>query len=237
MTCKIEMNVDGDKHVFEDESGDEDFDNSAEEQASHFLIENGSSVFFPTFRRIEGGFSIETLKQGKMGNRLMRPRTDIEEALLVLSRRLTNSPHVFVSSISTVDIVSLLLRKHADLAEVYNSLQQATSQKIIGKIKTYKDDPKDVTEAGAIQNGDIDMAKSVINSANSVLDEIRFMIESMEDEREKIMKPIEAVRELVEQLFKHTGIHIDSRLSFGDAANAVNSDSLSAGEKQMLSFI
>jgi predicted ATPase len=33
------------------------------------------------------------------------------------------------------------------------------------------------------------------------------------------------------------GIKIGTRLSFGDAAGAIDSDSLSAGEKQMLSFI
>ena len=51
------------------------------------------------------------------------------------------------------------------------------------------------------------------------------------------MRPIDAVRELVQLLFRHDGIAISSRLSFGDAAGAINSDALSAGEKQMLSFI
>ena len=59
----------------------------------------------------------------------------------------------------------------------------------------------------------------------------------MEGTRAKIMAPMDAVRVTVERLIRHTGITIDSRLNFGDAANAVNSDLLSAGEKQMLSFI
>lgn len=50
------------------------------------------------------------------------------------------------------------------------------------------------------------------------------------------MKPLEAVRELAMTLFRHSGIMV-GKLSFGDAASAVNSELMSAGEKQMLSFI
>ena len=46
-----------------------------------------------------------------------------------------------------------------------------------------------------------------------------------------------AVDDLVEKLFNHTGISFGRKLSFGDAADAINSNMLSAGEKQMLSFI
>jgi predicted ATPase len=62
-------------------------------------------------------------------------------------------------------------------------------------------------------------------------------IEQMERNRQLIMKPMDEVKELVERLFKHTGIKFGSRMNFGDAANAVNSDALSSGEKQMLSFV
>ncbi|WP_136418590.1 ATP-binding protein [Herbaspirillum sp. ST 5-3] len=223
-TCKIELSLaSGQAYLFEDEydQGDDSMIN-AEDQANPLLIENGSSVFFPTFRRIEGGFSLDSQRSGNALARAVRAKSDVEEALLVLSRRLTNEPHVFVSSISTVDIVTLLLRQHSDLSEIYNALQQNTSQSIIQTIKEYKRSGEDADK---------------IDSAHNVLDNIRDRIESMEGERERIMQPIEAVRELVERLFKHTGIKIGNRLSFGDAANAVNSDALSAGEKQMLSFI
>ncbi|ESY76873.1 hypothetical protein X740_27115 [Mesorhizobium sp. LNHC221B00] len=135
---------------------------------------------------------------------------------------MTNDPHVFVSSISTVDIVGLLLRQYADLSEISNRNQQKTSQEIIETIKTFKSDKDDVLQ---------------IDTANSIIDQIRQKIEKMEENREVIMNPIAAVRSLVERLFKSTGINFGPRLSFGDAASAVNSDALSAGEKQMLSFI
>lgn len=223
-TCKVEMVIDGKKMTFEDDfdpSGD--YYESAEDAANPRLIERGSSVFFPTFRRIEGGFTLgEPRRTGVLAPRSVKAKGDVEEALLALSRKLSNAPHIFVSAISTADIVSLLLRQYTDLSEESNKLQQKTSQDIIQTIKNFKSDRTEVPR---------------IDSANNVIDQIRLKIEEMELERDRVMMPIGAVRNLVVQLFKHSGIKINSRFSFGDAANAINSDSLSAGEKQMLSFI
>ncbi len=139
---------------------------------------------------------------------------------------MSNEPHTFVSSISTVDIVGILLRQYTDLSETYNRLQQKTSRDIIDRIRAYKIDKSG--SADSIEN---------VESADSVIDEIRHTVELLEGSRKEIMTPLEGVRLLVEKLFKHTGIKIGTRLSFGDAARAVSSDALSAGEKQMLSFI
>lgn len=224
LTCKVEFLRGQERTLFEDE-GDPQFDwepySSAEDAADPILRSIGSSVFFPTFRRIEGGFTIESSRSRPMAGRITKSRSDVEEALVALSRKLSNDPHVFVSAISTVDIVSLLLRQYADLSKSSNLLQQSTSQEIIKRIKEFKADPDDVHLA----------------TANNLIDEIRSKVENMEIDRENIMTPITAVRLLAEKLFRHSGIKIGTRLSFGDAANAVNSDVLSAGEKQMLSFI
>jgi hypothetical protein len=198
---------------------------NAEDQANERLFNIGRSVFFPTFRRIEGGFTISPSRSRASSSALVRQnraRGDLEEALVTLSRNLTNELHVFVSAISTVDIVTLLLRKYADLSEESNSLQAETSQDIIQRIKSLTP-----------QGGETEQ----LETATAVLDEIRSHIEKMEMDRQAIMAPLGEVRELVERLFEHTGITFGPRMSFGDAANAVNSDSLSAGEKQMLSFV
>ena len=221
--CKIEFRKDEALYLFEDdEELDDDFEiTSAEDKVAKLLINSGSSVFFPTFRRIEGGFSIEKNRPSNSLRSIGKAKSDIEEALLGLSRRLTNDAHVFVSSISTVDIASLLMRNHADFSEIYNEIQQKTSQEIITTIKEFKRDVNDVD----------------LKNATDLLDDIRSRIESMENERENIMRPFDTVKLVVEELFKNTGIKIGSRFNFGDAANSVNSDELSAGEKQMLSFI
>lgn len=225
ITCRIDMTINGKEHAFEDDDGDEDFPNSAEDQANPRLIESGSSVFFPTFRRIEGGFTLtpgnraaNIFSGARVGNR--KP-TDIEENLQKLSSELTNRPHFFVSSISTTDIVGILLRQYTDLSELFNTLQSDRSQEVIRRIQSYEADAQGTNS----------------QSADNVLNSVKLLIESLDSEREDIMAPLTAVQSLVEKLFRHTGINIGSRLSFGDAANAVNSEALSAGEKQMLSFI
>jgi predicted ATPase len=186
------------------------------------LVEHGRSVFFPTFRRIEGGFSINSRRTSGTISRQLRARNDLEEVLATLSRGLTNEPHTFVSTISTVDIVTLLLRKYADLSEEANALQARTSQEIIDRIKTIR------------PQGD---QSQQLNTATTVLQEISSRIEEMGKKRQIIMAPMDEVKELVERLFQNTGISFGPRLSFGDAARSVNSDLLSAGEKQMLSFV
>lgn len=225
-SCKIELDI-GDVTTSYEDIVDDDGDViiTAESMAVSSIVEHGSSVFFPTFRRIEGGFTLST-SRGFLSPR-SRARNEVEEALVVLSRRLTHEPHTFISAISTVDIVGLLLRQYADLSDASNQLQEDTSQKIIERIKSFKHGSTDV------EQHDVE----TIDKANNVIDEIRSEIEDMESKRAVIMAPFEAVRALVEKLFRHSGITMGSRINFGDAAGAINSESLSAGEKQMLSFI
>lgn len=227
LTCKIELEEYGDpKCLFEDEEdSDGDVIVTAESQAEPLIVDHGSSVFFPTFRRIEGGFGL-TARRGRPSTLstlgAARPKSEIEEALSNISKRLSNGTHVFVSAISTADIVGLLLTRYANLSTGYNKLQQDVSEQIISRIRDYRSDSGDTNE---------------VEAANAVIDQIKNRIEDMEIQREIIMSPLEEVSSLVGSLFKHIGIDIGAPLRFGDAANAVNSELLSAGEKQMLSFI
>lgn len=224
--CRVELVIDGDRKIFEDDYDDEMQDLVPAEQWANDVVKNfGGSIFFPTFRRIEGGFSLNSSKSVAPPFRTNgRGRGEIEEALVALSRRLTVEQHSFISAISTVDIVGLLMKTYTEMSESSNELQKKTSQEIIDQIKNYKRD------------SNIDPPDSQ-NKADFVLDTIKSMIEQMDAERASILAPLDAVRVLAEGLFQHTGIKLGSRLSFGDAANAVSSDMLSAGEKQMLSFI
>lgn len=219
VTCRIEWESAGEHSTFEDvrdEDGDIIF--NAEDEANERLKATGSSIFLPTFRRIEGGFTLSDRRD----NALARAGNDMEEMLTSLSKKLTKSNHVFVAALSTVDIVSLLFKQYTDLSEQYNQAQQRGSQEIIARIKGVKKEASDSAQ---------------LDQANRVLDQIRLLVESMEGQREAIMKPLEAVRSLAMTLFRHSGIALGKHLSFGDAAKAVNSETLSAGEKQMLSFI
>ena len=116
-TCRVDWKDSTGQRTFEDIT-DEDGDvvANAEDQADRRLSAAGSSVFLPTFRRIEGGFTLSD----RATNSLARAKGDIEESLVALSKKLTKSNHVFVSALSTADIVALLVRQYTDLSEIYN---------------------------------------------------------------------------------------------------------------------
>ncbi|WEX86419.1 ATP-binding protein [Sinorhizobium garamanticum] len=229
-TCRAEFtDATGVRRSIEDEYGHEDRPDFVLSDARDVLAELvtpvGSSLFFPTFRRIEGGFTMGGPK-GRLGPS-SGPSRQLEDAMSGLARRMSNSDHSFVTSISTIDIESLLLKHYADLSEESNRLQQTVSTEMIDVIRRYKSVPLEIAEGET----------EAIESANHVINSVHQQIEEMETKRKAIMAPMEAIQKLIAQFFQHSGIRFGTRLNFGDAASAINSDSLSAGEKQMLSFI
>jgi predicted ATPase len=229
VTCRVEYSDgEGRNWLFEDVfDGENDLIENAEDLANARLRKQGSSIFFPTFRRIEGGFTLSYSREPGLAPRgifgqASRAGSEIEEGMGALSRRLTNEKHVFVASISTTDISSLLLSRFADLSQEYSLIQQSMSEDVIDTIKKLR------------SPANLDEGKTNLEAA---LDNIANKIQNVEDMREQIMAPFAAMKQLVEELFRHSGISFGKRLSIGDTANAVNSDALSAGEKQMLSFI
>ncbi|WP_308538764.1 AAA family ATPase [uncultured Pantoea sp.] len=221
MYCRIELETSsGNSYLFEDDGpgSDYEYQESSEDQAAPYLIELGSSIFFPTFRRIEGGFSLDISRRTKSraGN---RPGDEIDDVLNSLSKKMSNDEHLFVAAISSQDINSILLQKFASLSEKINIFQADISRSVIEKIRQHQNSSTNSSDA------------------ETLLTETRKEIEKIETFRTESMRPLDAVRTLVETLFQHAGISFDRRLSFGDAAEAVKSDVLSAGEKQMLSFI
>ncbi|HEV7351557.1 MAG TPA: ATP-binding protein [Brevundimonas sp.] len=223
---RIELEIDGNRKVLEDgrdDDGDIFFD--AEEAAKEILEEKGSSLFFPTFRRLEGGFATENSAKymqthsGLLSNRVSRARGELEDALSNVSRSMSNGDHRFVSSISTNDIVELLIKKYADMTELSSNFQRRVSQEVIDDIRAFQSR----AEAG--------------QTAQSVLEAVKKKIESIDADRERTFAPFDAIQETATRVLQHVGINITGRIRFGEAANAINSSSLSAGEKQFLSFI
>jgi predicted ATPase len=219
-SCKVEMEIKGEHYVFEDSSDDPEdgFPEFAENMAEPILTSKGSSIFFPTFRRIEGGFSIAstTTNRLRIG---MKADGDLEESLVAISRKLTKNDHLFVAAFSSQDIVSLLLKRYASLSEEINLFQGKVTKMVIEKIRRYES------------------TRSSLQEADAVLAETRAEIEKIEEFSSLTLAPFNAARSLVEKLFQHKGISFGKKINFGDAAAAVTSDALSAGEKQMLSFV
>ena len=198
-----------------------------------------SSLFFPTFRRIEGGFSSIS---GDADELPVRLRTSAPEELqLSMSRFSTEmsvNGHKFIASISTDDLGELLTQKYADIYEEISGLQSLLLADISKKIEISigKEDasetqiPQDVT--------------SVVNA-----------IKQADEQSDLLRKPFSVLSDLTRQLLQYQAIRVTGRvargertaritlgagkdgITLGETKEAISSDKLSAGEKQMLSFL
>ncbi|EXS27106.1 recF/RecN/SMC N terminal domain protein [Acinetobacter sp. 742879] len=200
---------------------DEDVLISAEDEANRYIKNIGSSVFLPTFRRIEGGFTLDNNYNNSFYRKITK--NEIEDALGKLSTHLSNNDHVFVTSISSVDISNLLLKEYTKISEYSNEIQKDQANKIISSISSFSKDDRN--------------RKDELEEAIKLIDKIKTEIEFSEKLRNKAMKPLLEVQNVVQKIFKKSGIEFTKKITFGDAATAIKSNMLSAGEKQMLSFI
>ncbi len=179
---------------------------------------SGSSVFFPTFRRIEGGFSVSG------HNPANRMRSPLQESMRELSDSLSYEKHIFVSSLSTDDLESLLTKQYADTSRKANDLHVSLAAFILTTIKSYS------------QVDDVSTQES-LDAARAILDSIRDQAKANEDKREMLFLPFTVLIKLVGDLLQHKGISFKNITTFGDVSSAVEAGHLSAGEKQMLSFL
>ncbi len=165
------------------------------------------TIFFPTFRRIEGGFTMDGARSEGPYDTSM-----IKTALTQLSNSLSKNNQRFVASISTDDLVSLITKEYAAITQIINTIQQRHSELIINKIK------------------------SRIENADALLESIQKEIEETEKTRLDLFKPFTVLAELVKSIFQYKGIALSTQ-TLGEVGDAIASDKLSAGEKQMLSFL
>lgn len=166
------------------------------------------SIFFPTFRRIEGGFSMDT-----KGPKYRRTSFPLKDALSDLSEELSSDKHLFIASVSTDDISRMLDREYSSIVRSVNDLQKEKFELIQKRIKRKKG-----------------------KKAEEILKEIESDIAEVETSREEKIRPFTALENMVISIFHKKGIEMNT-ITFGDWENAISSDKLSAGEKQMLSFL
>ena len=186
-----------------------------------------SSVFFPTYRRIEGGFTRSTreivagdsvkYQPDRFRRRIVdRPTEMLQEAMLRLSADVSTADnHKFIASISTDDIVELLAEKYADVSSKTNELHVKLSEDITARISKRK--PR--------------------SHAKPVLDDIQKRVEQVTKERESLLRPFSVLSDRIRSIFHDKGIHVTAGVTLGEAEEAIESDKLSGGEKQMLSFL
>lgn len=185
----------------------------SQESPNIILSKVGASLFLPTFRRVEGG--IQTRRKNSRSTLSSSRRLEI--TLSELSDLMTNRNHQFIASLGTMDIERFLRDKHGELAEKVNSIQNESNALVSEKLK-------EIQTQG---------------SSDKVQEELKIIHEIMaetESKRVEVMKPLEIARKYILDILKISGIRIGT-LTFGDAVETINSSLLSAGEKQMLSFL
>lgn len=196
---------------------------------SRVVADLGSSVFFPTFRRIEGGFSMGGTPENPTASYAMYYHGDasaIGSVFARLSDVLSVRQHQFVASISTNDIVSMLTKQYADISERINQDSTRRSRAITELIEKYRQAKASPTRES-----------EKLDVATKILEDIQTLVTEHKERQELLLKSFTALNELISKIFQHKGIRVTSHLTLGEASQAISSDVLSAGEKQMLSFL
>lgn len=185
-----------------------------------------SSLFFPSFRRIEGGFarksrftSTDNVTRNHQHNISRTPAEEstdsLQNAISQLSAEVSVNNHKFIASSSTHDIVQMLTEKYADASSNSNELHVKFSEEIKQKIHKRK----------------------TSHNAESVLEEIQKRVKQVSEEQESLLRPFSVLSDRIGDILKYKGIFVAEGVAFGEAKEAIESDKLSAGEKQMLSFL
>ncbi|MDE0469787.1 MAG: AAA family ATPase [Candidatus Poribacteria bacterium] len=195
------------------------------------------SLFFPTFRRIEGSFSRVATGTDDSVIRFRASAPEmLQDSMLRFSDEVSINEHKFIASISTEDLRELLTRKYADIYEEITTRQAQVLEEISKKIQN---------------NPDKDKVAEIPQDASALLD----AIQKVNKEREQLSKPFSVLSELSRKILRYEAIHVTGRvvrgetidgitlgeeddgITVGKAKDAISSDKLSSGEKQMLSFL
>ena len=105
------------------------------------------SLFFPTFRRIEGGFSIDSKSSTDIEDvavlRLLSSTTEkLLNAISQLSEDMSIDRHRFIFSVSTMDMIKLLPQKSLDIYQEISNLQSQVLENISREIQSNPDKDK-----------------------------------------------------------------------------------------------
>ena len=208
-------------------------------EANRLITRTGTSIFFPTFRRIEGGFSLSAPDQGiaryKNARFIQRGHDTLHAGeagglqyeINRLSDRLSVGEHRFVSSISTDDIIRLLTSKYAEISERTNRLHMELSRFIMEQVRA---EPLSVGGPHASAMGNE-------GESREALEEIQRRVANVTSQSESLLRPFNVLSDLIAKVFQYRGIKLAGPVTLGDTTGAIASEVLSAGEKQMLSFL
>ncbi|RKZ62828.1 MAG: hypothetical protein DRR08_05060 [Candidatus Parabeggiatoa sp. nov. 2] len=186
-----------------------------------------STTFFPTFRRIEGGFATDKPLKKEMGelyDAFLQEKIyhGLENAFSDLSNYLSVEKHQFVTSVSTDDLTRLLTQQYAEISERINQLQNKLSQFITERTSN--------TFSSATANTKSERLEQTLKEIQSKVDEVK-------TQKEELLRPFTVLSDTVKEIFQYEGLQITETMTLGNALGSMASEKLSSGEKQMLSFL
>ena len=211
-----------------------------------FIHASNRSLFFPSFRRIEGGFNYLSkdttenisawlddtawLRSNNLTWRSADESTGIlQKAIAQFSADLSVSgEHQFVAAISTHDIDELLTKKRADVSEKTDQLHVELS-------KEFRRLSKAITQTIS-ETKAIDDTIPILEGIQKQVEKVDKEVEQNNKERESLLKPFSVLGERIRDIFGYKGVRVTEKITLGEKDRAIESDKLSAGEKQMLSF-
>ena len=186
-----------------------------------------NSLFFPTFRRIEGGYShfsrfVERTTEESEVLRLLSSASDmLHGAMSRFSDEVSNDGHKFISAISTKDLEDLLPLKRAEIHDKVDKLYAEFSRGLSTKIPSHR-----IRDLG---------------EANKRFVRIRDDYAKVDFKRQELLNPLTVLNQFINTVFQNRKIQITEEITLGGErgrkGEAISSDRLSAGQQQMLSFL
>jgi predicted ATPase len=198
---------------------------------SLILESRESSLFFPTFRRIEGGYSLINPRSQKRISKAFKTFAEIQQDLREtnnvnmqegfdkLSNNMSFAEHKFICSISTHDLGYLLRLHHAETTEKIDKYSLALNKSLISKLENIK--------SGIEDSKDESLA---------IVSKLQREVADVGSKRDELLQPFKVLSELVTKVMHYKGVKLDD-FTIGDSDNAIDSRLLSSGEQQMLSFL
>jgi len=207
--------------------------NSADKiRVLEFLIKKDktASLFFPTFRRIEGAY-LKTIANIRDMGELEKKAAyifekpidaftiKIQDDFESLSYALTSLEHKFICSVSTHDLGYLLRLHHAKTTEKIDEYSRALNKSLINNLENIK--------SGIEDSKDESLA---------IVNKLQREVANVDDRRDELLKPFKVLSELVTKVMHYKGITLDNFI-LGESEDVIDSRLLSYGEQQILSFL
>lgn len=249
---EVDLKIKSKNALFNPLRQDEELD-KVNSNVKHLLTKYmGGSYFFPTFRIIEGGFTIEKygikheLMQSLLTNKNNSDSNSIDliNDFKALSTKLSNNSHKFITSVSASYINEILISKYAEIMSLTQPYQQeirSLTDKIIENVTIKKGqviiEEKLKMDAVTEFQKEVIVLEDIINNFKKPLkrfhDSMKFFIKSYEFHFSKNVQFYD--NRFKEELPEPNNIEkllgIDFRRKFHDL------NILSSGEKQILNLV